>query len=178
MIICCHCYCIYSNNSRIVGHMKLTDHSYSSNARSLTVWCFSRHGQLHIFAVDSTETSVYTICQSTRLILQKTAIFMVAILTTSNITYIYICLLHCGAPKNGNYSCCRDVKGKRKLFPVHSMQACRESGGLAPFIVNLGIRWRRMCSFTIRPVYPRVGTPVNYGMWVWVGPTPGLEVSE
>lgn len=155
MIICWHSYCIYSNNVQLVDHTKLTDHLSSSNAGSLTAWCFSRQGQLHIFAVDSTETSVYTICQSTRLIVQKTAIFMVAIMKISNLTYIYICLLHCGAPKNGVYACCRNIKGTIKFFPVHTMQEYREGGGLAPLILNLDIRLRRMANFTLRPVYPR-----------------------
>jgi len=29
------------------------------------------------------------------------------------------------------------------------------NGGIAPHILNLGTRWRRVVSFTLRPLYPR-----------------------
>jgi hypothetical protein len=33
-------------------------------------------------------------------------------------------------------------KGKGKVFLLHTMKAYRESGSLAPHILNLGVRWK------------------------------------
>jgi hypothetical protein len=40
------------------------------------------------------------------------------------------------------------------VVPVHSLKTCRESVGMAPFIVNLGTRWRLVINVTPRPPYP------------------------
>ena len=45
-------------------------------------------------------------------------------------------------------------------FTVHFIKADRGSRGLAPLILNLGTRWRRMVNFTPRLLYPRERTPV------------------
>jgi len=34
------------------------------------------------------------------------------------------------------------VTGKDKVFPVHTMKACREIGAVAPLILKLGARWK------------------------------------
>jgi hypothetical protein len=34
------------------------------------------------------------------------------------------------------------VTGKDKVFPVHTMKAFREIGGVAELILNLGARWK------------------------------------
>ena len=34
------------------------------------------------------------------------------------------------------------VTGKDKAFPVHTVKACREIGGVAPRILNFGTRWK------------------------------------
>ena len=34
------------------------------------------------------------------------------------------------------------TKGKGKFVPVHTMKAYRESRGIVPLILNLGLRWR------------------------------------
>jgi len=41
--------------------------------------------------------------------------------------------------------------GKSKVIPVQDMNAYRGSGGVAPRILNLGSRWKRMVNFTRRP---------------------------
>jgi hypothetical protein len=33
-------------------------------------------------------------------------------------------------------------KGRGKFVPVHTMKAYRESKGITPIILNLGVRWR------------------------------------
>ena len=35
-----------------------------------------------------------------------------------------------------------DHTDHQEVVPVHSIKACRESGGIAPLILSLGIRWR------------------------------------
>jgi len=43
------------------------------------------------------------------------------------------------------------TKVKFKSF-VHDMEACMESRGRAPLILNLGIRWLSMVSITLQPL--------------------------
>jgi len=38
---------------------------------------------------------------------------------------------------------------KGKVVPVHTMQACNESGGTAAFIPNLSSRWRWVVHFVL-----------------------------
>jgi hypothetical protein len=52
------------------------------------------------------------------------------------------------------------VKEKGKVVPVllaehHVMKAYCGNGGIAPRILDLGTRWRRVVSFTSRALYPR-----------------------
>jgi hypothetical protein len=42
------------------------------------------------------------------------------------------------------------VKLKRR-----AMKACWRSGGIAPCILELGTKWKRVVSFTPRPIYPQ-----------------------
>jgi hypothetical protein len=48
------------------------------------------------------------------------------------------------------------VKGKVVLFLTehHAMKVYWGSGGIAPRILDLSTRWRRVISFTPRPLYP------------------------
>jgi hypothetical protein len=45
-----------------------------------------------------------------------------------------------------------------RVFPAHDFKAFRESGGIVPFILKLGARWRRMVNITYRPLYRRETT--------------------
>ena len=40
-----------------------------------------------------------------------------------------------------------------------------QSGGVAPLILNLDARWRRILSFTPRPLY-RPGIPLSCSHWI------------
>lgn len=49
-----------------------------------------------------------------------------------------------------------DIKVKELgFFTVYSMKACRRSRGVAPHILNVGTRWKRVITFTSRPLCPR-----------------------
>ena len=53
-----------------------------------------------------------------------------------------------------------DIKVKELgFFTVYSMKACRRSRGVAPHILNVGTRWKRVITFTSRPLCPRC--PLN-----------------
>jgi hypothetical protein len=58
---------------------------------------------------------------------------------------------------------------KVKLFlcltKYHATKAYWESRRIAPRILNFGIRWRWVVSFTSRPLYPRGKSPVTH----WIG---------
>jgi hypothetical protein len=45
------------------------------------------------------------------------------------------------------------------LTEYHAIKAYWESGGIAPRIIDLGTRWRRVVSFTPRPLYPQGKSP-------------------
>jgi hypothetical protein len=53
------------------------------------------------------------------------------------------------------------VKVKLSLWLTkhHAMKAYWRSGGIAPRILDLGTRWRRVVSFTPRPLYPQGKSP-------------------
>jgi hypothetical protein len=57
----------------------------------------------------------------------------------------------------------QEGKGKKgKVFPVpkyHALKTYWGSGGIAPRILDLGIRWKWVVSFTPRPLYPRSKSP-------------------
>jgi hypothetical protein len=54
-----------------------------------------------------------------------------------------------------------ELKCKGKFVPIlfetehHAMKAYKGSGCIAPSILDLGARWRRVVSFTSRPLYPQ-----------------------
>jgi hypothetical protein len=50
------------------------------------------------------------------------------------------------------------------------MNAYWGSTGIAPRILDLGIRWRRVVSFTPWPLYPRERAPSTHWIGGWVGP--------
>jgi hypothetical protein len=54
------------------------------------------------------------------------------------------------------------------------MKTFQGSGGIAPHILDLGTRWRRVVSFTLRPLYPQVKSP-RYPLGGWVDPRGGLN---
>jgi hypothetical protein len=67
------------------------------------------------------------------------------------------------------------VKVKVKLVPVLlteslAMKAYRRSGSIAPRILDLGTRWRRVASYTPRLLYPQGKSPW-YPFDRWVGGT-------
>lgn len=49
------------------------------------------------------------------------------------------------------------MKHKGKLFPILSTMAHSRSGGTAPFLLNLGTRWRWLFSLAPRTHYPLNG---------------------
>jgi len=53
------------------------------------------------------------------------------------------------------------------------MKAYRGSGGISPFILNLGTTWRCVVNFKPRPFYPS-----THSTGVWVGKCAGLDVLE
>ena len=54
--------------------------------------------------------------------------------------------------------------GLSKVVPVHALKVYRRSRGIAPFILHLDIRYRRMVNFTYRPLYPREAGCVPYSV--------------
>jgi hypothetical protein len=58
-----------------------------------------------------------------------------------------------------------------KVVAVHAMKAYRESGFVAPLILNLGSRGRSVVNFTLRPLH-LLG---NKSGIHWVGPRSGLD---
>jgi len=51
---------------------------------------------------------------------------------------------------------CYNVKLSLRLIKHHAIKAHCGSGDIAPRILNLGTKWRRVVSFTLRPPYPGV----------------------
>jgi len=47
--------------------------------------------------------------------------------------------------------------------------------GITSRILNVGIRWRWVVSFTPRPLYPAGRTPGTHRIQGWVGPSAGLD---
>jgi hypothetical protein len=56
------------------------------------------------------------------------------------------------------------------LTKRHAMKTYWGSGGIAPHILDLGIRWRWVVSFTPRPLYPKERAPGAHWIGGWVGP--------
>lgn len=68
------------------------------------------------------------------------------------------------------------VMGKGKVLPVHGIKVDRMSGGIAPLILNLVDRWRRVVSFT-HTGYLRSGSNADTQcIGGCAGPGIGLEV--
>jgi len=55
------------------------------------------------------------------------------------------------------------------------MKALSGSGGIAPRILDLGTRWRRVVIFTHRPSSPRERAPGTLWLEGWVCPRAGLD---
>ena len=58
------------------------------------------------------------------------------------------------------------------------MNAYRRSGGTAPLITNLGIRWRWVVSFAPRPLYPLGDKAGTQWIGVWVVPSASRDYLE
>jgi hypothetical protein len=70
-------------------------------------------------------------------------------------------------------------KGEGKVIPSCATKSCTVSRGVAPLILNLGIRWRRAVSVTCRPLYPLGRTPApTFCIWCGWAPSAGLDVLE
>jgi hypothetical protein len=61
------------------------------------------------------------------------------------------------------------------LTEHHTMKAYWGNGGIALRILDLGIRWRWVISFTPRPLYPQGKSPWYPLRRNWVGPRTGLN---
>jgi hypothetical protein len=61
----------------------------------------------------------------------------------------------------------------KNVAPMRTTMACKISGGIAPLILNLDIRYRCVVSLTPRRLYPRTH-------WIegWVGPRDSLYILE
>jgi hypothetical protein len=53
------------------------------------------------------------------------------------------------------YDLLLESMSRAKVVPLHAVKAYGGSGGLAPYVINLGARWNCMIIFTLRPLYPR-----------------------
>jgi hypothetical protein len=72
---------------------------------------------------------------------------------------------------------------KVKLSPFLTNQTlCHEgvwgSGCIDPHFLDLGTSWRRVVSFTLRPLYPRERAAGTHCIGGWVEPRAGLEDME
>jgi hypothetical protein len=54
-------------------------------------------------------------------------------------------------------------KKSGKFVSVQTIKAYRGRRSIAPFILNLDARWRRVINITPRPLYPHDRTPVPTG---------------
>jgi hypothetical protein len=61
---------------------------------------------------------------------------------------------------------------------VHPMKVYTGSRDTDPYILNLNTRWRRVISFTHRPLYLERKPIVTIEIGSWVGLRAGLDVSE
>jgi hypothetical protein len=71
---------------------------------------------------------------------------------------LYLYLLH-----STSWTCRKTATGK--VSPLHAIKAHRRIAGTDPPILNLSSTWRRMVSFTFRPLNPRSPlrrTPCTY----------------
>jgi hypothetical protein len=66
---------------------------------------------------------------------------------------------------------------KGKVVPVHTMKAYRRSRGMAPFILHLGARWRRVVNFTPKATLPPSLNPDTDWTGGWVDLRTALDVS-
>ena len=70
--------------------------------------------------------------------------------------YIYIWFIEWHCQRLRHYvarSATMRNKGRSQAVPVHCMKAYRGSRGVAPLILSLDTKWRRVVSFTPRPLY-------------------------
>jgi hypothetical protein len=51
------------------------------------------------------------------------------------------------------------------------------SGGIAPHILNLGTRWKKLVSFTNRSLYPGGTDPITHWVRGSVGPKTGVNLA-
>jgi hypothetical protein len=58
------------------------------------------------------------------------------------------------------------------------MKPYRESKVKASFILNLGVKWRRMGDFMARPLYLKGKNPRTYQREEWKDPRTSLDVLE
>lgn len=54
-------------------------------------------------------------------------------------------------------STCHNIYQKCKIIPVHAIKSHRGSRGIAPFILNRGIRWRLVFNIQSQPLYSTGG---------------------
>jgi hypothetical protein len=47
------------------------------------------------------------------------------------------------------------------LSKHHAIKTYLSNGGVVPFILNLGARWRSVVTFTPRPLFPELRVPVS-----------------
>jgi hypothetical protein len=67
-------------------------------------------------------------------------------------------------------------KRKGTVVRIHSIKEYKGRRGMAPFILNLGTRFRWVASLTSRSLHSRTRAPGNHCIVVWVGLRAGLDI--
>ena len=77
----------------------------------------------------------------------------------------------------GVKKCSLFVRGEHKVVSAHAVKAYRGRKGVAPHILNLGIRWRWVVKITPLPLCTQEITSTH---WIrcWLGPRSGLDDLE
>jgi len=69
-------------------------------------------------------------------------------------------------------------EAKGKVVSVQTKKIFNRSGGTAPLILNLGMRWRWMVSLTLQLLYLQRQNSGSYWIGGWMGPRGGLYILE
>ena len=91
---------------------------------------------------------------------------------------------HVSCHKRWTYNCVNikqfhlNFEGKGKVVSVQITKAFNRSGGTAPLILKLGMRWRWMVSLTPQLLYLQRQNSSSYWPGGWMGPRGGLYILE
>lgn len=91
---------------------------------------------------------------------------------------------HVSCHRKFTYSCINiksfhlNSDAKDKVVSVQTTKTFNRSGGTAPLILNLGMRWRWMVSLILQLLYFQRQNSSNYWTGGWMGPRGGLYILE